>query len=88
VLSGSHNLSVPASNGNDENYLILRGDTDVADRYGLEILRFYEHYRFRYYAKLLELKQANPLSVDDTWTIPYYKPGNMKALTRIRFAGR
>lgn len=88
VLSGSHNLSVPASNGNDENYLIFRGDTDVADRYGLEILRFYEHYRFRYYAKLLQLKQANPLSVDDKWTIPYYTAGNMKELSRIRFAGR
>jgi hypothetical protein len=88
VLSGSHNLSVPASNGNDENYLIFRGDTDVVDRYGLEILRFYEHYRFRYYAKLLKLKQANPLSVDDKWTIPYYTAGNMKELSRIRFAGR
>lgn len=88
VLSGSHNLSVPASNGNDENYLIFRGDTDVADRYGLEILRFYEHYRFRYYAKLLKLKQANPLSIDDTWTVPYYTAGNMKDLSRVRFAGR
>lgn len=88
VLSGSHNFSVPASNGNDENYLVIRGDTDVADRYGLEILRFYEHYRFRYYAKLLSLKQAKPLAVDDSWTIPYYKAGNLKALSRIRFAGR
>jgi len=88
VLSGSHNLSVPASNGNDENFLVFRGDTDVADRYGLEILRFYEHYRFRYYAKLLKLKQANPLSVDDKWTIPCYAAGNMKELSRIRFAGR
>jgi phosphatidylserine/phosphatidylglycerophosphate/cardiolipin synthase-like enzyme len=88
VLSGSHNLSVPASNGNDENYLIIRGDTDVADRYGLEILRFYEHYRFRYYARLLALKQANPLAVDDKWTLPYYKTGHLKALSRIRFSGR
>lgn len=88
VLSGSHNFSVPASNGNDENYLVFRGDTDVADRYGLEILRFYEHYRFRYYAKLLALKEVNPLAVDDSWTIPYYKTGNLKGLSRIRFAGR
>jgi phosphatidylserine/phosphatidylglycerophosphate/cardiolipin synthase-like enzyme len=33
VVTGSHNLSAPASNGNDENYLILRGDTDLADRF-------------------------------------------------------
>jgi phosphatidylserine/phosphatidylglycerophosphate/cardiolipin synthase-like enzyme len=51
IISGSHNLSASASNGNDENYLIIRGDTDLADRYGLELLRFYEHYRFRYFAK-------------------------------------
>jgi phosphatidylserine/phosphatidylglycerophosphate/cardiolipin synthase-like enzyme len=43
VISGSHNLSAAASNGNDENFLIMRGDTDLADRYGLELLRFYEH---------------------------------------------
>jgi phosphatidylserine/phosphatidylglycerophosphate/cardiolipin synthase-like enzyme len=88
VISGSHNLSVPASNGNDENYLIMRGDTDLADRYGLEILRFYEHYRFRYYAKLLKLKQAKPLASDDSWADDYYRPGHLKESARLRFAGR
>lgn len=88
VISGSHNLSASASNGNDENYLIIRGDTDLADRYGLEIIRFYEHYRFRYYAKLLKLKQVRPLAADDSWTDNYYKPGNLKALSRLRFSGR
>ncbi len=88
IISGSHNLSVSASNGNDENYLIIRGDTNLADRYGLEILRFYEHYRFRYYAKLLALKKVKPLSPDDSWTEPYYQDGNVKALARVRFVGR
>jgi phosphatidylserine/phosphatidylglycerophosphate/cardiolipin synthase-like enzyme len=88
VISGSHNLSVPASNGNDENYLIMRGDTDLADRYGLEILRFYEHYRFRYYAKKLKLKVAKPLEIDDSWTDDYYAAGHIKELARLRFAGR
>ncbi|MEO6798432.1 MAG: phospholipase D-like domain-containing protein [Rhodanobacter sp.] len=88
ILSGSHNLSVPASNGNDENFLIIRGNTDLADRYGLELLRFYEHYRFRYYAKLLKLKKVRPLSVDDGWAEHYYQAGNLKALSRLRYAGR
>jgi phosphatidylserine/phosphatidylglycerophosphate/cardiolipin synthase-like enzyme len=88
VISGSHNFSAAASNGNDENYLIIRGDTDLADRYGLEVLRFYEHYRFRYYAKLLKLKQARPLAVDDSWADGYYADGNLKALSRLRFSGR
>lgn len=88
VISGSHNLSVPASNGNDENYLIMRGDTDLADRYGLEILRFYEHYRFRYYAKLLKLKKAQPLSTNDSWADDYYAAGHIKQSARLRFSGR
>ena len=88
VISGSHNLSVSASNGNDENYLIVRGDTDLADRYGLEIIRFYEHYRFRYFARLLKLQKVQPLAIDDSWTRPYYQAGNLKALSRLRFSGR
>jgi phosphatidylserine/phosphatidylglycerophosphate/cardiolipin synthase-like enzyme len=88
IISGSHNLSASASNGNDENYLIIRGDTDLADRYGLELLRFYEHYRFRYFAKKLALKQVNPLAVDDNWTNDYYVEGDLRQLSRLRFAGR
>lgn len=88
VLSGSHNFSVPASNGNDENYLIMRNNTDLADRYGLEIIRFYEHYRFRYYAKLLKQFRVRPLEIDDSWANSYYKPGHLKESSRLRFSGR
>ncbi|WP_426205844.1 phospholipase D-like domain-containing protein [Pseudomonas sp. TWP3-1] len=88
IISGSHNLSASASNGNDENYLIIRGDTDLADRYGLELLRFYEHYRFRYFAKKLALKQVSPLALDDRWTNDYFTEGDLRKLSRLRFAGR
>ncbi|VVP62243.1 hypothetical protein PS874_06473 [Pseudomonas fluorescens] len=88
IISGSHNLSASASNGNDENYLIIRGDTDLADRYGLELLRFYEHYRFRYFAKKLALKQVSPLAIDDSWTNDYYLEGDLRHLSLLRFAGR
>jgi phosphatidylserine/phosphatidylglycerophosphate/cardiolipin synthase-like enzyme len=88
IISGSHNLSASASNGNDENYLIIRGDTDLADRYSLELLRFYEHYRFRYFAKKLALKQASPLAAGDSWTNDYYIEGDLRQLSRLRFAGR
>lgn len=88
ILSGSHNLSVPASSGNDENYLIIRGNVDLADRYGIEILRFYEHYRFRYYAKLLKLQAVRPLEIDDRWANNFYRDGHLKQLSRLRFAGR
>jgi phosphatidylserine/phosphatidylglycerophosphate/cardiolipin synthase-like enzyme len=88
IISGSHNLSAAASNGNDENYLIIRGDTDLADRYGLELLRFYEHYRFRYFARKLALKQVQPLAADDSWTDDYYLDGDLRQLSRLRFSGR
>ncbi|ANH98458.1 phospholipase [Pseudomonas koreensis] len=88
IISGSHNLSSSASSGNDENFLIIRGDTNLADRYGLELLRFYEHYRFRYFAKKLALKQVSPLAVDDSWTNDYYVEGDLRQLSRLRFAGR
>ena len=88
IISGSHNLSAAASNGNDENYLIIRGDTDLADRYGLELLRFYEHYRFRYFAKKLALEQVHPLAADDSWTDDYYRAGDLRQLSRLRFSGR
>ncbi|PBJ19885.1 hypothetical protein BSG18_38200 [Pseudomonas ogarae] len=88
ILSGSHNLSAAASSGNDENYLIIQGDTDLADRYGLELLRFYEHYRFRYFAKKLALKQVKPLAVDDSWSDDYYREGDLRMLSRVRFCGR
>jgi len=88
IISGSHNLSAAASNGNDENYLIIRGDTDLADRYGLELLRFYEHYRFRYFARKLALMQVHPLAADDSWTDDYYRAGDLRQLSRLRFSGR
>lgn len=88
IISGSHNLSKPASESNDENFLIIRGDTNLADRYGLEILRFYEHYRFRHYAKLLKLKEAKPLAEDSSWADSYYQEGTLKHASRLRYAGR
>lgn len=88
IISGSHNLSVGASQSNDENFLIIRGDTDLADRYGLELLRFYEHYRFRYFARQLALKQVQPLAADDSWSNDYYLAGDLRMLSRLRFSGR
>jgi phosphatidylserine/phosphatidylglycerophosphate/cardiolipin synthase-like enzyme len=86
VISGSHNLSASASGGNDENYLILRGATDVADCYGVELMRLYDHYRFRFQQK--NKQAASPaLAVDDSWTDPYFEPGSLHASDRQRFAG-
>lgn len=91
VISGSHNFSTNASKSNDENYLIIRGDVNVADIYLCEIMRIYDHYRFRFSAKE-KIKAGQPtappsLVGDDSWTDEYFTAGNLKNLDRIRFAG-
>jgi hypothetical protein len=87
VISGSHNLSASASGGNDENFLIIRGDRDIADCYGVELMRLYDHYRFRNGVRTGRLKKVG-LSTDDSWTEPYFTRGDLKRLDRLRFAGR
>jgi phosphatidylserine/phosphatidylglycerophosphate/cardiolipin synthase-like enzyme len=86
VITGSHNYSRAASEANDENYLILRGDTDVADAYGCEILRLYDHYRFRFYMREAS-RSPRLLDPTDAWTAKYFARGSMSALDRLRFVG-
>ena len=96
VISGSHNLSANASKANDENYLIIRGAVDVADCYGVELMRLYEHYRFRWHEKEKQptrrAARATPhppgtLAPDDSWTDSYFVEGSLEATDRERFAG-
>ncbi|MCC6148174.1 MAG: phospholipase [Anaerolineaceae bacterium] len=90
VISGSHNLSKSASNGNDENYLIIRNNTQVADIYGCELMRFYDHYRFRFHlAERIKKGTAQvplTLSEDNSWTDRYFETDPLKILDRTRFA--
>jgi PLD-like domain len=98
VISGSHNLSASASSGNDENFLIIRGDTDVADCYGVELMRLYDHYRFRYSLDPRSQGDDRPgdpcaprpsgtLCPDERWTLPYFEGGSLEMADRRRFAG-
>lgn len=91
IISGSHNFSTNASKNNDENYLIIRRDRDIADVYLCEIMRIYDHYRFRFSAKE-KMKAGEPtappsLAGDSSWCEDYFAEGNLKNLDRIRFAG-
>ena len=97
-MSGSHNLSASASGGNDENYLIIRGAIDVADCYGVELMRLYDHYRFRWHQNPRSKPKDGPppapdpdgwparsLCPDDRWTRPYFTDGTLTAADRMRF---
>jgi len=89
VISGSHNLSAAASSGNDENFLVLRGLADVADCYGVEAMRLYEHYRFRWRRKQAEETNGGTasgmLATDDSWTDPYFEAGSLARADRLNF---
>ena len=47
VVAGSANFSDASTRQNDENMVIVRGDTRVADIYLGEFMRLYSHHAFR-----------------------------------------
>jgi phosphatidylserine/phosphatidylglycerophosphate/cardiolipin synthase-like enzyme len=47
VVTGSHNFSVSASEKNDENLVIIRGNKKLAQAYALHINGVYDHYSWR-----------------------------------------
>lgn len=47
VITGSANFSKASTTMNDENMLVIRGDTRVADIYLGEFMRLFTHFRFR-----------------------------------------
>jgi phosphatidylserine/phosphatidylglycerophosphate/cardiolipin synthase-like enzyme len=96
VINGSHNYSNNASAHNDENYLIVHGNTAMADCLGVEVMRLYDHYRFRFVAKSKATKSKGamkitqkPMTLDTTsgWTDGYYDPANLKFADRVIFSG-
>lgn len=96
VIDGSHNYSGAASKSNDENYLIIRNNPDFADCFGIEVLRLYDHYRFRFVTKegtTIKNKRRvltqTPIYLDstDNWTNDYYDPTKLKYADRTVFSG-
>lgn len=47
VITGSHNFSASASEKNDENLVIVRGNTKLAQAYALHVNGVYDHYSWR-----------------------------------------
>jgi phosphatidylserine/phosphatidylglycerophosphate/cardiolipin synthase-like enzyme len=90
VISGSANFSDASTQHNDENMLVVRGDTRVADIYLGEFMRMWRHHRFREIVSKNSAKggavEHNYLTPDDSWTDPFYRAGTVKYVQRETFA--
>jgi phosphatidylserine/phosphatidylglycerophosphate/cardiolipin synthase-like enzyme len=47
VVTGSHNFSISASEKNDENYIVVRGDRPLAEAYAVNVQAAWRHYASR-----------------------------------------
>lgn len=91
VCSGSANFSSNSLLQNDENMLLVRGDTRVADIYLTEFDRIYRHFYFRNIANELAAAKksddAKSAFLDETskWTDSYFNPKGFKTRRRELF---
>jgi len=94
VVTGSANFSEASTNANNENMVVIRNDTRVADIYLGEFLRLHRHYAFREALVDAQKKGINPtnwrpkyLKPDEHWQDNYYEAGLQNSLRRCYFAG-
>jgi phosphatidylserine/phosphatidylglycerophosphate/cardiolipin synthase-like enzyme len=100
VVTGSANFSKPSTVDNDENMLVIRGSTRVADIYLTEFMRLFTHMRFRsaVVGSSKEARAPDPaepdvssrkhLHEDDKWVTDFYVPADSpKARERRLFSG-
>jgi phosphatidylserine/phosphatidylglycerophosphate/cardiolipin synthase-like enzyme len=93
VVSGSANFSEASTVTNDENMLVVRGDTRVADIYLGEFMRLWRHYNYR---TIVNAKadpvtgaehgyEPNYLAETSAWTDGFYRKGTLKEQRRLTF---
>jgi phosphatidylserine/phosphatidylglycerophosphate/cardiolipin synthase-like enzyme len=89
VCSGSANFSVPSLKDNDENMLLISGNTRVADIYMTEFDRLLRHFYFRDMAAELhgDGQEAKSKFLDETpgWVNEHFEPWRMKSKRRRMF---
>jgi phosphatidylserine/phosphatidylglycerophosphate/cardiolipin synthase-like enzyme len=90
VFTGSANFSPDSLTSNDENMLLIRGSTQVADVYLTEFMRLLNHFYFRQVAnQMAEDGTSDPavahLRSDDSWVDGHYRPQNYRSKRRELF---
>jgi phosphatidylserine/phosphatidylglycerophosphate/cardiolipin synthase-like enzyme len=91
TISGSANFSAASTTSNDENMLVVVGDTEVADVYFTEYARIFEHFYARWWASRLGTAGAGVhsyLAEDDGWQAPYWNPHSPKSRERDLYANQ
>ena len=84
VITGSANFSAASTNRNDENMLVIYGNTSVADVYFTEFMRLFDHFYSRDKRKESEF-ESNRSSTksaqawgeiveNESWLHPYFDP--------------
>ncbi|NEI06599.1 nuclease [Rhizobium leguminosarum] len=71
VITGSHNLGYRASHNNDENFVIVRGNKDLAQAYACHVLDLYDHYAWRYWLRKNPEIFGKPLEPNASWQKRY-----------------
>jgi len=93
ICTGSANFSENSLTANDENMILVRGSTRVADIYMTEFDRLFRHFYFRDIANEAKLDGKNDkddskkyfLDEDGTWTNDYFYAGGFKSRRREMF---
>jgi phosphatidylserine/phosphatidylglycerophosphate/cardiolipin synthase-like enzyme len=70
VVTGSHNFSKSASADNDENFIVIRGQKQIAMHYAINAMQTYSHYRWRSYLEEAAKENRSPfqfLSRSPSW---------------------
>jgi phosphatidylserine/phosphatidylglycerophosphate/cardiolipin synthase-like enzyme len=83
VIAGSANFSDASTNKNDENMVIVRGNTRIADIYLGEFMRLFTHHSFRESLQWRDPDEPpKPLAMDDWWADSF---GNTPRSSRRKY---
>jgi phosphatidylserine/phosphatidylglycerophosphate/cardiolipin synthase-like enzyme len=92
ICTGSANFSENSLTGNDENMVLIRGNTRVADIYLTEFDRLFRHFYFRDVSNELTIKRQKGQEPEKVWlderfiwTDEYFWPGGFKTRRREMF---
>ncbi len=89
VVTGSANFSEASTINNDENMLVVRGNTRLADIYMGEFMRLYTHFKRRNEYNALsdqDFTAGKYLDERGKWLKPYFQSDTQKYAERILFS--